>query len=123
MQTFSRRQFLTHIGHSGAWLAFLAACGAGADAALKGLVGRGLLPVAWADPSTGLRTGEADLLRTKPGMTVHSQQPINGEFAPHLLDDPIALLRPAISSGITARFRPERRTQTPRDGSLLLRAK
>ena len=89
MQAVSRRQFLAHLGRSGAWLAFLAACGAGADTALKGLVGRGLLPVAWADPSTGLRTGEADLLRTKPGMTVHTQQPLNGEFAPHLLDDHI----------------------------------
>ena len=37
MQAFSRRQFLTHLGRSGAWLAFLAACGAGADTALKGL--------------------------------------------------------------------------------------
>ena len=122
MQAFSRRQFLTHIGHGGAWLAFLAACGAGADTALKGLVGRGLLPVAWADPSTGLRTGDDALLRTKPGMTVHTQQPINGEFAPHLLDDHITP-RPAISCGIMARFRPEPRTQTLRDGSSSLREK
>ena len=78
MKAFSRRQFLTHMGHSGAWLAFLTACGAGADAALKGLVGRGLLPVAWADDDA--------LLGTKPGMTVLTSQPINGEFAPHLLD-------------------------------------
>ncbi len=79
MKAFSRRQFLTHMGHGGAWLVFLAACGAGADAALKGLVGRGLLPVAWADDDA--------LLGTKPDMTVLTSQPINGEFAPHLLDD------------------------------------
>ena len=79
MQAFSRRQFLTHMGRSGVWLAFLAACGAGAEAALKGLVGRGLLPVAWADDDA--------LLGTKPDMTVLTSQPINGEFAPHLLDD------------------------------------
>ena len=77
----SRRQFLTQTGTSGAGLAFLALFGAGSDATLRGLLGRGLVPVAWAD--------DEGLLAHKPGMIVHNSQPINGEFPPHLLDDTV----------------------------------
>ena len=76
----SRRHFLATIG-KGAALAGLGIFGAGSDAAVKGLFGRGLIPAAWADV-------EQDLL-PKPDMLVHSENPFNGEFAPHLLNDDV----------------------------------
>ncbi|RKU06067.1 molybdopterin containing oxidoreductase [Candidatus Poribacteria bacterium] len=76
----SRRHFLATIG-KGAALAGLGIFGAGSDAAMRGLFGRGLVPAAWADV-------EQDLL-PKPNMIVHSEQPFNGEFAPHLLNDDV----------------------------------
>lgn len=76
----SRRHFLATIG-KGAALAGLGIFGAGSDAAVRGLFGRGLIPAAWGE-------GEQNLL-PKPDMIVHSEQPFNGEFAPHLLDDDI----------------------------------
>ena len=77
----SRRTFFEHIGKSGVGLAVLNAFGAGTNAALQGLFGRNLVPIVWA--------AEEDLLAEKPGMLVHTNQPINGEFPPHLLDDNI----------------------------------
>ena len=76
----SRRHFLRTIG-KGAALAGLGIFGAGSDAVVKGLFGRGLIPAAWA-------AVEQDLL-PKPNMIVHSEQPFNGEFAPHLLNDDV----------------------------------
>ena len=76
----SRRQFLATMGKSAA-LAGLGIFGAGSDAALKGLFGRGLILAAWADV-------EQDLL-PKPDMIVHTENPFNGEFAPHLLNDDV----------------------------------
>ena len=73
----SRRHFLSAVG-KGAALAGLGLFGAGQDAALRGLFGRGLIPRAWAE-------GPAELL-PKPDMIVHSRNPFNGEFPPHLLD-------------------------------------
>lgn len=64
-------------------LAALAGFGAGAEAALQGLFGRGLIPVAWAAEA------ESGEVQGKPGMTVHSHRPVNGEFAPPLLDDDV----------------------------------
>lgn len=72
----SRRRFLS--GTSLALLGF----GAGTEAVLQGLFGRGMIPVAWAE--------EADQesgIDGKPGMIVHNHRPVNGEFPPHLLDD------------------------------------
>ena len=77
----SRRHFLATMG-KGAALAGLGIFGAGSEAALKGLFGRGLIPAAWADV-------KQDLLLPKPDMIVHSEQPFNGEFAPHLLNDDV----------------------------------
>ena len=74
----SRRHFLATMG-KGAALASLGIFGAGSGAALKGLFGRGLIPAAWG-------AIEQNLL-PKPDMLVHSEQPFNGEFAPHLLND------------------------------------
>ena len=75
----SRRQFLAAAG-KGAVLA-LTMFGAGPRAAARGLFGRGLLPSAWHSI--------ADSPLPKPGMIVHGEQPFNGEFPPHLLDDPV----------------------------------
>ena len=74
----SRRHFLATMS-KGAALAGLGIFGAGSDAVVKGLFGRGLIPAAWA-------AVEQDLL-PKPDMLVHSEIPFNGEFAPHLLND------------------------------------
>jgi len=71
----SRRSFLQQAGLGGA---ALAGFGAGLDAALRGLFGRGLVPVVWAS--------NENLLTGKPGMIVHNDRPINGEFPPYLLD-------------------------------------
>ena len=76
----SRRHFLTTMA-KGAALAGLGIFGAGSDAALRGLFGRGLIPAAWG-------AIEQDLL-PKPDMIVHSENPFNGEFAPHLLNDDV----------------------------------
>lgn len=75
----SRRGFFGRVGALTALVGF----GAGADAALRGLFGQGLIPVAWAE---AVETGA---MQSKPGMTVHNTRPINGEFAPHLLNDDI----------------------------------
>lgn len=77
----SRRKFFGVTGAAAA----LTGLGAGADAALRGLFGRGLVPVAWAQ-DTG---GAPPEIPGKEEMTVHFPQPINGEFAPHLLDDDV----------------------------------
>ena len=76
----SRRHFLTTMG-KGAALASLGIFGAGSDAAVRGLFGRGLIPSAWGE------VGQ-DLL-PKPDMIVHSENPFNGEFPPHLLNDDV----------------------------------
>ena len=73
----SRRHFLATMG-KGTALAGLGICGAGSDAAMRGLFGRELIPAAWG-------AVEQDLL-PKPDMLVHSEQPFNGEFVPHLLN-------------------------------------
>ncbi len=80
-QVISRRRFLGRVGTGGAALAALMTFGAGTDAAVRGLFGRGLVPVAWAD--------EEKMIAGKPGMIVHNTRPINGEFPPHLLDDTV----------------------------------
>ena len=76
----TRREFLAKLG-KGALLASLGVFGAGCEAADRGLLGRGLLPIVLVDAQ------EAGL--PKPDMLVHSENPFNGEFAPHLLDDDV----------------------------------
>lgn len=78
----SRRRFMTGVGKGGAALA-LFGFGTGAAPALTGLFGRGLIPVAWAQEA------QQPEIPGKPGMLVHNTRPINGEFAPHLLDDSV----------------------------------
>ena len=55
--------------------------GAGCEAVDRGLLGRGLTPIVLVEAqAAGL---------PKSDMLVHSQNPFNGEFAPHLLNDDI----------------------------------
>ena len=76
----TRRDFLTKVG-KGALLASLGIFGAGCEAAERGLLDRGLMPVVSEDGQiAGL---------PKPEMLVHSENPFNGEFAPHLLNDDV----------------------------------
>ncbi len=77
-RVITRRRFF---GQAALGYGVLVSFGAGFDAALKGLFGRGLIPVAWAS--------EADLLVTKPGMIVHNDRPINGELLPDFLNDSV----------------------------------
>lgn len=79
----SRRKLLGLLGAGGA-LAALTELGVGKTAAVNGMFRRGLIPVAWAQ-----ETQERSEIPGKPGMTVHSDRPVNGEFAPHLLDDDV----------------------------------
>ena len=76
----SRRDFLAKLG-KGALLASLGMFGAGCEAVDRGLLDRGLTPIVLVEAR------EAGL--PKPGMLVHSQNPFNGEFAPHLLNDDV----------------------------------
>lgn len=79
-EALSRRRFFGQVGKGGV-LAALMTMGAGPDAALRGLFGRGLIPAAWAE--------EEEKIPGKPGMIVHNTRPVNGEFPPHLLDDDV----------------------------------
>ena len=76
----SRRDFLAKVG-KGALLASFGMFGAGCEAVNRGLLDRGLMPVVLEDAqAAGL---------PKPEMLVHSGNPFNGEFAPHLLNDDV----------------------------------
>jgi DMSO/TMAO reductase YedYZ molybdopterin-dependent catalytic subunit len=79
----SRRRFLARMGGGGTALAMLG-LGAGTEAALQGLFGRGMIPASWAAEAEAL--GE---IEGKPGMIVHNHRPVNGEFPPHLLNDDV----------------------------------
>ena len=78
--TDSRRDFLAKIG-KGALLASLGMFGAGCEAVDRGLFGRGLTPIVLVEAQ------EAGL--PKSDMLVHSENPFNGEFAPHFLNDDV----------------------------------
>jgi len=78
--TDSRRDFLAKIG-KGALLASLGMFGAGCEAVDRGLFGRGLTPIVLVEAQ------EAGL--PKSDMLVRSQNPFNGEFAPHRLNDDV----------------------------------
>ena len=76
----TRRDFLAKVGKTGL-LASLGIFGAGCEAVDRGLLDRGFMPVVLEDPqAAGL---------PKPDMLVHSEQPFNGEFAPHRLNDDV----------------------------------
>lgn len=74
----SRRDFLANTGKV-ALLMSMGMFGAGCEAVNKGLLGRSMMPIALDDlQAAGL---------PKTDMLVHSENPFNGEFAPHLLND------------------------------------
>lgn len=80
----SRRKFF---GQAGA-LAAIAALGPGADNIVRGVFGRGLIPMAWAQEAETAEAGTQNI-PGKPGITVHSMKPINAEYPPHMLDDDV----------------------------------
>ena len=67
----NRRKFLGAGGLLGLTLA--------SDGVLQRVFGEGLIPTAWADTE----------VEGKPGMQVHNDRPVNGEFAPHMLHDSV----------------------------------
>ena len=75
---YSRRRFLAVAGKSAA-LASWGISGTTLDAVLRESLSRGLIPGATADV-------HAEAL-PKPDMIVHSENPFNAEFPPHLLHD------------------------------------
>jgi DMSO/TMAO reductase YedYZ molybdopterin-dependent catalytic subunit len=78
----ARRRFLGRMG-KGSAAAALMGFGAGTEAVLQGLFGRGLIPAAWAQQA------EKKEIPGKPGMNVYNVRPINGEFLAHELDDDV----------------------------------
>ena len=76
----SRRDFLAKLG-KGALFVSLGVFGAGCEAVDRGLLGRGLTPIVLVEAQ------EAGLPKSE--MLVHSQNPFNGEFVPHLLNDDV----------------------------------
>ncbi len=81
----SRRRFFGLLG-KGSAAAALVGIGAGSEAVLSGVFGRGMIPVAWAEEAAG----EAPLtLEGKPGMNVYNLKPINGEYDAHMLDQDV----------------------------------
>ena len=76
----SRRDFLAKVGKS-ALLTSLGMFGAGCETMNQGLVQRELMPIVLEDlQAAGL---------PKQDMLVHAENPFNGEFAPHLLNDDV----------------------------------
>ena len=104
---YSRRRFLAVAGKSAA-LASWGISGTTLDAVLRESFGRGLIPSATADV-------HADAL-LKPDMIVHSENPFNAEFPPHLLHDTVTPTS-HISCAITGTYRNERKEMTYRVGS------
>ena len=79
-RSISRRDFLANTGKV-ALLASMGMFGAGCEAVNQGLLDRGLMPIAFQDLQAAALP--------KPDMLVHSENPFNGEFAPHLLNDDV----------------------------------
>ncbi|QKT04675.1 sulfite oxidase [Ectothiorhodospiraceae bacterium 2226] len=84
-----RRKFFGQVGRGGATLAMLGFFGAGTEAAMRGLFGRGLIPVAWAQEVTDDQARQALQETGKEGITVHNERPLNAEFGAHELADEI----------------------------------
>ena len=91
----SRRRFL--FGTSRAAL-MVAGLGAGAEVALHGLLGRGLIPAAWGEDKPAADKAVAEkpvdvaaqaVPADKPDIAILETHPFNGEFAAHLLDDDV----------------------------------
>ncbi|WP_019024762.1 MULTISPECIES: sulfite oxidase [unclassified Thioalkalivibrio] len=91
-EAVSRRRFMGRMGVGGAALT-LFGFGAGTDAAMRGLFGRGLIPAAWADEANGLEDEQAKSAMSdagkEDGLIVHNDRPLNVETPPHLLEDEV----------------------------------
>ena len=76
----TRRDFLVNTGKV-ALLMSMGMFGAGCEAVNQGLFGRGMMPIALDNlQAAGL---------PKTDMLVHTKNPFNGEFTPHLLNDDV----------------------------------
>ncbi|MFN2349721.1 MAG: sulfite oxidase [Thioalkalivibrio sp.] len=87
----SRRQFFGTVGKGGAALALLG-FGAGTEAAMQGLFGRGMIPAAWASEPVEITDDQAKHMLAdagKEGLIVYNQRPMNAETPPHLLKDAV----------------------------------
>lgn len=84
-EVISRRRFFGAVGKGTAATALLG-FGGGAELALNGLFGRGLIPAAWAQEAQQPPPAE---VTGKPGITVHNSRPINAEYPAHMLDDEV----------------------------------
>ncbi|WP_018233010.1 sulfite oxidase [Thioalkalivibrio thiocyanodenitrificans] len=87
----SRRQFFGQVGKGGAALALLG-FGAGTEAALQGLFGRGMIPAAWANTGADITDEQARHMIAdagKEGLIVYNERPMNAETPPHLLADAV----------------------------------
>ncbi len=87
----SRRQFFGQVGKGGAALALLG-FGAGTEAALQGLFGRGMIPAAWANEGVDITDDEAKKVLAdagKEGLIVYNERPLNAETPAHLMGDAV----------------------------------
>jgi DMSO/TMAO reductase YedYZ molybdopterin-dependent catalytic subunit len=87
----SRRQFFGQVGKGGAALALLG-FGAGTEAAMQGLFGRGMIPAAWANEPVEITDDQAKHMLAdagKEGLIVYNQRPMNAETPAHLLKDAV----------------------------------
>ncbi|QKT03158.1 sulfite oxidase [Ectothiorhodospiraceae bacterium 2226] len=86
----SRRKFFSQLGKGGAALAVLGGFGAGTEAAMQGLFGRGMLPVAMASGGEEVTDEQAKrVVADKPGINLYAQRPINAEFDAHEMGDAV----------------------------------
>lgn len=84
-EVISRRRFFGAVGKGTAATALLG-FGGGAEFALQGLFGRGLLPAAWAQEAVQPPPAE---VTGKPGITVLESRPLNAEYGAQMLDDEV----------------------------------
>jgi DMSO/TMAO reductase YedYZ molybdopterin-dependent catalytic subunit len=88
----SRRRFMGQMGRGSAALALLG-FGAGTEAAMQGLFGRGLIPVAWSSEAAGeIEDAQARAAMEdagKDGVMLYNERPVNGEPPAHLLGDAV----------------------------------
>ena len=91
----SRRQFFGQVGKGGTALALLG-FGAGTEAAMQGLFGRGLIPAAWASEPVEITDDQAKHMLAeagKEGLIVYNQRPMNAETPVELMKDAVTPIK------------------------------